>query len=92
MFKDLFKKTQKKAEDAIENVTKSTQELIDNGNELIDSSKDKIKLAVTIGLASIALNVVANVVTIFCCNRVMRSVQRNDVLNEIAKMLRKGGK
>ena len=34
----------------------------------------------------------ANLVTIYCCNRVIRSVQRNDVLNEIAKILRKGGK
>ena len=91
MFKDLFKKTQKKAEDAIEDVTKSTQELIENGNDLIASSKDKL-IAVTIGLTSIALNIVANLVTIYCCNRVIRSVQRNDVLNEIAKILRKGGK
>ena len=92
MFKDLFKKTQKKAEDAIEDVTKSTQELIENGNDLIASSKDKLKLAVTIGLTSIALNIVANLVTIYCSNRVIRSVLRNDVLNEIAKILRKGGK
>lgn len=92
MFKDLFKKTQQKAETAIDDVTKSTQQVMENANDLIADSKDKIKIAVKIGLCAIALNVVANIVTIFCCGRVIRSVQRNDVLSEIARMMRKGGK
>lgn len=69
-----------------------------NGNgasvkfELNKNNYIRFEVAVTIGLTSIALNIVANLVTIYYCNRVIRSVQRNDVLNEIAKILRKGGK
>lgn len=72
--------------------------LVLNGNgasvkfELNKNNYIRFEVAVTIGLTSIALNIVANLVTIYCCNRVISSVQRNDVLNEIAKILRKGGK
>lgn len=88
MFDKLFKKTKDKVEDAIDNVANDTKVVMNNANELIDQSKDKLKIVICCVAAGFAINIVSNLLTIYCCNKVVRSVNRNDVLNDIAKMLR----
>lgn len=88
MFEKLFKKTTAKAEEAIETVVDDTKQVMTNANKLIGTSKDKIEILSYIFVLGLGLNMLANVVTLVCCARVIKSVNRNDVLNDIAKMLR----
>lgn len=88
MFNKLFKKTKDKVEDAIDNVANDTKIVMNNANELIDQSKDKLKIIIYCVAAGFAINIISNLLTIYCCNKVVKSVNRNDVLNDIAKILR----
>ena len=66
-----------------------TKQIMSNANKLVDESKDKLKIATYVICGSFLLNVVTNLVTLYCCTQVVKSVHRNDVLNDIAKMLHK---
>ena len=88
-FKNIFKSTTKKVDNAVDSIVNDTKQIMSNANSLVDESKDKLKMTTYVICGSFLLNVVTNLVTLYCCTQVVKSVHRNDVLNDIAKMLHK---
>lgn len=88
MLKDLFKKTHAKVDTAIDTVVDDTKKVMTNANDLVDDSKDKIKIVTYVVIGGFALNMITNLVTLYCCSQVIKSVNKNDVLNDIAKLLK----
>lgn len=87
--KEWFKSTKEKAETALDNVTKDTTTVLKNANELIDQSQDTIKTIVGVLILGFGLSVVSNVMTMYTCSRVMRTVNRNDLLADVVDILKK---
>ena len=44
-FKNIFKSTTKKVDNAVDSIVNDTKQIMSNANSLVDESKDKLKIA-----------------------------------------------
>lgn len=88
MFDKLFKKTTKKVEDTIDEVKEDTTDLIEQASDVLNISKEKLELISTVILAGFSLSILANVLTIYCCTKAIKSINKQNLLAEVAKLLK----